>query len=161
MEGLADFVPKLGLVRRVITRPSSAGGEDFEGVTEAVFEEMAQDGVFALSWQAHGLSYGIPAVVKNHLEAGQDLLVNLSRGVLCEASELFPGLTILSVTADRAVLAKRLADRGRESAEEIVRRLDRAAFALPDGLDVLLLDNSGALDATIRRGAQLLYPLSA
>ena len=29
--------PDLAIVRRVITRPEAAGGEDFEGVDEAVF----------------------------------------------------------------------------------------------------------------------------
>ena len=40
--------PDLRLVRRVITRPSDAGGEDFEGVTEAEFIQRQNRGEFAL-----------------------------------------------------------------------------------------------------------------
>ena len=40
--------PDLVLVRRVITRPTEAGGEDFDGVTEAVFAQRLAAGDFAL-----------------------------------------------------------------------------------------------------------------
>ena len=52
--------PDLRLVRRVITRPTDAGGEAFEGVTEQAFQQRSAMGDFAREWQAHGLRYGIP-----------------------------------------------------------------------------------------------------
>ena len=42
--------PGLVLVRRVITRPESAGGEDFEGVGETEFALRLAAGDFALHW---------------------------------------------------------------------------------------------------------------
>ena len=60
IEGALAAWPGLRLARRVITRPSDAGGEDFAGVTPAAFARMQQAGLFALDWQAHGLSYAIP-----------------------------------------------------------------------------------------------------
>ena len=68
--------PDLVIVRRVITRPSALGGEDFEGVTQAEFERRKAAGDFALDWRAHGLSYGLPAATLALRDEGRDLLVN-------------------------------------------------------------------------------------
>ena len=46
--------PGVALVRRVITRPAAAGGEDFDGVTPAEFARRRAACDFALDWQAHG-----------------------------------------------------------------------------------------------------------
>lgn len=161
MVALARAEPRLGVVRRVITRPAAAGGEDFEGVTEAEFTVRKEAGAFVLHWQAHGLHYGVPATIRGELAAGRDLLVNLSRAVLREAAETFPGFLVLSLTASKEVLAQRLAGRGRESAEDIAKRLSRADFALPDGLPVVTLSNDGALADTVARARAALYPASA
>ena len=157
MEGLAA-TPGFALVRRVITRPSEAGGEAFDGVTQKAFDRMAGQGAFALHWQAHGLSYGIPAAETARLAQGTDLLVNLSRAVLVEASRRFPGLIVLNLTAAPEVLAARLAARGRETPQDIARRLARADLALPQGLDIRTVDNGGALPDTIRAARAVLDP---
>lgn len=149
MAAVAAARPGIALVRRVITRPTEAGGEDFEGVTEAEFAAREAAGDFLLSWRAHGLRYGIPRRVLGDLAAGQDLLVNLSRAVLPEARARVPGFTCVLLTAPDRVLAERLAQRGRESADEIERRLARAGFALPEGVTPAVVDNSGALDGTV------------
>ncbi|KIC06312.1 ribose-phosphate pyrophosphokinase, partial [Leisingera sp. ANG-M1] len=58
MSALAVSCPQLRLMRRVITRAPEAGGEDYQAVSEAEFSALAESGVFALHWQAHGLHYG-------------------------------------------------------------------------------------------------------
>lgn len=161
MRAMADASPRLHLVRRVITRPAEAGGEDFEGVDEQTFESRHAAGEFALSWDAHGLRYGIPAQVDTALAEGQDLLANLSRAVLTTAHRRFPDFRVIALHADREVLFERLAGRGREDAAQIDRRLARADFALPEGIDALHLDNSGPLDTTVRRALDALYPVRA
>ncbi len=161
MEALRSARPDIALVRRVITRPSEAGGEDFDGVTEEAFKAQQVAGAFVLSWQAHGLSYGIPKSIRHRLDAGEDMLINLSRAVLAEAQDAFPSLQVINLTASKEVLAKRLAARGRETAEDISRRLDRKGAALPPTCNVLEIDNSGALDATLEKILNALYPVSA
>ncbi|MCA0961295.1 phosphonate metabolism protein/1,5-bisphosphokinase (PRPP-forming) PhnN [Salipiger bermudensis] len=161
MEAMAARVPGLRLVRRVITRPASAGGEEFEGVSEAAFEARVAEGAFALHWQAHGLRYGVPVAVDAMLAAGHPVLCNLSRAVLPEAAQRFAGMRVLHVTARPEVLAERLASRGRESAAEIARRLGRAGVALPAGLDVREIDNSGDLDAALAQMLAALQPVRA
>ncbi|MGL6208736.1 MAG: phosphonate metabolism protein/1,5-bisphosphokinase (PRPP-forming) PhnN, partial [Paracoccaceae bacterium] len=125
--------PDLVVVRRVITRPSAAGGEDFEGVTEPAFAARLSAGEFALDWQAHGLWYGIPAA---QIDPARDVLFNGSRVALPAAQARFSGLVVVLVTAPVPVLAARLAARGRETATDIAARLERAGFDLPDGLAV-------------------------
>ncbi|WP_375172594.1 phosphonate metabolism protein/1,5-bisphosphokinase (PRPP-forming) PhnN [Pseudooceanicola sp.] len=150
MGAVARAWPGLHLVRRVITRPEDAGGEAFDGVTEDQFRRRVDAGDFALHWQAHGLHYGIPRQVEAVLAEGRVAMVNLSRSVLGEAQDRFPGFAVLSLTAAPAVLAARLEGRGREHGAEIERRLARAENALPPGLDrVVTIDNSGALEETV------------
>ena len=53
--------PHFHFVRRIITRPADAGGENHEAVTEDEFAQQLAAGAFLIHWQAHGLSYAIPA----------------------------------------------------------------------------------------------------
>ncbi|GGH45747.1 phosphonate metabolism protein/1,5-bisphosphokinase (PRPP-forming) PhnN [Frigidibacter albus] len=154
---VADL-PGLHLVRRVITRPESAGGEPSEGATEAEFAARAAAGAFALTWQAHDLHYGIPASAVAAQQAGATVLFNGSRAMLAQAAEVFPGLNVLLVTASPETLADRLATRGRESREDIAARLARAQFDLPPGLPVIHIDNDGALETAAEAMRAALQP---
>ncbi|MEJ0011766.1 MAG: phosphonate metabolism protein/1,5-bisphosphokinase (PRPP-forming) PhnN [Bauldia sp.] len=111
-------------VRRVVTRPAGPF-EDHDTTTEAEFTRREANGDFALSWRAHGLSYGVPLAVLGAVEGGVIAVCNLSRGALSDARRRFPRVVTLLVTAPNAVIAARLAARGRESEEEAARRLDR------------------------------------
>lgn len=161
MAGLCDAMPGLHRVRRVITRAPGLGGETYDPVTETEFDAMAANGDFALHWRAHGLRYGVPASVHRVLADGTDCLVNLSRGALAQAADIFPRLLVLHVTASPDTLARRLATRGRETADDIRKRRAQADKPLPDGLSVIQLSNDGPLDRTIARAVRLLHPESA
>ena len=117
-------------VRRVITRPADAGGEDHEAVSVREFDARA----FALRWQAHGLHYGIPLDVTDDLARGIVVVANVSRGVIAAAAEQFP-VRVIEVTARPDILARRLAARGREAADDIAQRLSRAG-PIPDRVAV-------------------------
>lgn len=119
--------PRFGFVTRVITRPREAGGEVHVPMTEAEFAEARTKGAFALHWHAHGLDYGIPAGVLDEVAAGRVLLVNLSRREIPVAEQVFERLVVIEITAPPAILAQRLAARGRESTAEIEARLAREA----------------------------------
>lgn len=147
--------PDLRLVRRVITRPADAGGEDFEGVTPADFAARRAAGEFALDWQAHGLSYGIP---RAQVAGPGDVIFNGSRAALPAARAVFPGLRLILVTAPDAVLADRLAARGREDAADIRARLARAAFTLPPGTQAVTVLNDGTPDQGVARLLAALSP---
>ncbi|THV12016.1 phosphonate metabolism protein/1,5-bisphosphokinase (PRPP-forming) PhnN [Rhizobium rhizophilum] len=136
----------LRFVRRVITRAEDAVGEDHHAVTPEAFEELSKSGAFAVSWQAHGLGYGIPADVYDDLASGHVVIANGSRSALDAFRAAFPQLVVVNVTARPEILAKRLATRGRETAADIEARLARSSEPLPPDLHVVTIDNSGELD---------------
>jgi phosphonate metabolism protein PhnN/1,5-bisphosphokinase (PRPP-forming) len=150
--------PDLRLVRRVITRPTEAGGEAFDGVSETEFRQRLASGAFALHWQAHGLHYGIP---RDQVTGPGDVIFNGSRAALPAALAAFPGLRIILVTAPAAILARRLAARGRETEADIRARLDRAAFALPPGIDATVVANDTTTEAGVARLLAALQPVRA
>jgi ribose 1,5-bisphosphokinase len=143
------------IVRRVITRSAEAVGEAALGVSAQQFADMEAQGAFALSWHANGLSYGIPREIDDWLAAGQDVLVNGSRGHLQSTRLRYPDVLVLLLTVDQVVLRQRLLERGRESLIEIDQRLARnARFSeqlLVDDPTVQVLDNSGPLEQTVER----------
>ncbi|WP_313118009.1 phosphonate metabolism protein/1,5-bisphosphokinase (PRPP-forming) PhnN [Ectopseudomonas guguanensis] len=160
--------------RRVITRSAESVGEDALGVTPAEFERLEGEGAFALSWRANGLAYGIPREIDDWLSAGQDVLINGSRGHLEVARQRYPQLLAILLQVDEAVLRQRLLARGRETPEQIEQRLARsrelqagvASSPLPfmgegpgeraDQADTITLDNSGPLQQTVSRLLHLL-----
>ena len=161
MAGLHNAIPSMHVVRRVVTRAPDLGGEDYDAVTVTQFESLIEDGAFAVHWRAHGLHYGIPITVKYQLGKGTDCLVNFSRMALTQAAEIFPRFVVLNITAKPETLARRLAARGRETHDEITKRLSQAEKPLPDGLEVIQLPNDGPLAQTVARGATLLQLASA
>lgn len=158
MAALARRRPSIHLVRRVVTRPPQDGGEPFEPVDAETFAAREAGGAFALSWHAHGLSYGVPRVVDHVLDSGQDAFVNLSRGVLDRAARRFPRFAVLSLTAPPEVLSRRLRRRGRETAGDIARRLDREGASVPPGVTVHEVTNDGPLEETVDAVLAAFYP---
>jgi ribose 1,5-bisphosphokinase len=143
------------IVRRVITRSAEAVGEAAQGVSLDEFATLEEQGAFALSWRANGLAYGIPREIDDWLAAGQDVLVNGSRGHLPHTRLRYPKVLVLLLTVDQAVLRQRLLARGRESVAEIEARLARNARfserALAEHDPALrVIDNSGALEHTVK-----------
>ena len=87
------------------------------------------------------------------------MVANLSRGVLAEAASRYP-LLVLEITAPPAVLAARLAARGREEPEAVAARLAREA-PLPPALRVRRVVNDGAPGAGIAQVAAALLAAAA
>jgi len=133
-------------VRRAITRDTDAGGEAHLAISDADFDALATAGGFAVSWEAHGLKYGIPADVHDSLRQGHLVIANGSRSALPHFQKAFPALTVVNITARPEVLAERLQARGRESREDILRRLARGGLDVRGDFDVVTIDNSGDID---------------
>ncbi len=156
MDAARKARPDLFFPRRVITRPSEAGGEDYEGVTDFEFARRLECGEFAFHWRAHGLCYGVPAEIDGILAEGRDVVFNGSRAALLGILKRCPDLRVVLVTAPVAVLAERLAQRGRERREEIEQRLSRGAFETPEGAVVVLNDRT--LEEGVARFLNALSP---
>lgn len=147
---LADD-PAVVFVRRDITRPAEAGGEDHQPVSEAEFLRREQAGDYTLSWRAHGLCYGVPAEILQDLAMGRRVVANVSRGVIDEARGRLGAVRVVSVSADPDQLAERLRRRGRESEAEISDRIARAQAYSIGGDDVIELRNDGDRESGIAR----------
>jgi ribose 1,5-bisphosphokinase len=124
-------------VRRTITRPADPDGEDHEPVSEAAFSERR----FSLSWGAHGLRYGIPLDIVDDLARGTVVVANVSRGIIADAAASFP-VQVIEVTASTEILAQRLAARGRETPQDVAKRLARDV-TIPSGTEVDTVVNDG------------------
>ncbi|MCB2109655.1 MAG: AAA family ATPase [Defluviimonas sp.] len=148
LTGLVRLCPSIHRARRTISRPQAAG-EDFESVSAEAFRRLRDAGVFAFHWQAHGLHYGIRAAELAPCASGRTVIFNGSRGALRDLAARFPGLRIIVVSVAPERLAARLAARGREPAEEISRRLGRAAFALPAGVAIRVISNDSTPEAGV------------
>ena len=139
--------PRFVFPRRIITRPASAA-EDNVVAEEKGFLEVRARGGFALSWAAHGHWYGIPAAIEADLARGAIVVVNVSRAVIGEARRRWPDVTVVEVTAPVEVLARRIAERGRESDGAGPDRL--AARFEPGGVTAdTVVDNGADLDTAI------------
>jgi ribose 1,5-bisphosphokinase len=141
LEGDERFV----FVRRVVTRQAHADLEDHDSLDVATFQAMKAADRFALSWEAHGLHYGLPLSVDADIARGHVVIANGSRQVLAVAKEKYPTSSVILITAEISLRAQRLAGRGRETSEEIAARLAREGASVPAGTTPVVIDNSGTL----------------
>lgn len=134
-------------VRRVVTRPAGAGGEDHIPMDAAAFLKAEAEGEFLLSWRAHGLCYGVPRAPVEALRAeGVAVVANVSRAVIGDARARLQPVSVVLVTARPETLAARLEARGRETAADIHSRLERAGEIAVTGRDVWTVANDGGLE---------------
>lgn len=136
--------------RRAITRPEGPG-EDHEPVSAEEFERRVATSGFLHRWQAHGLSYGLPAAIRDDLDRGLHVVANGSRGALAGLERAVPRLVVIEITAPRERLRERILARGRESAAETDRRLDRAPDPFPEGIEILTVCNDASVEAGVAK----------
>lgn len=159
MAALAAARPDIVLVRRAITRPADAGGEDHIPMTEAEFDAARAEGAYLVDWAAHGLRYAIPRAALEDVADGRLVIFNGSRAALKAARAAFPALEVVMITAPAPVLAARLAARGRESEADIRARLARTTPDVPEGARVVV--NDSTLAEGVARLAAALTPAAA
>lgn len=142
----------LVFAHRYITRRADAGGENYIELSNYEFELRHSLSLFSMSWQANNHYYAVGCELDAWLDQGLDVVVNGSRGYLDQALARY-GSRLVPVVIDikNQELEKRLKKRGRESEAVIEQRLQRAeefrSICLPN--NALVLDNSGALKATV------------
>lgn len=148
------------LARRVITREAMADAEDHDSCSESSFLERQKNGDFLITWQAHGLYYGLPKSLLEHIARGVHVIANGSRNMIEALQHAIPSLRVIEVTAPKEVLRARLTSRKRESAQDIEQRLQRAALAMPQGITSQQVMNDMTLEIGISRlKAALLHGL--
>ncbi len=112
---------------RYITRPVELQGENHIQLSESEFQSRLEQGCFKFDWQSHNLYYGIGIEVDNWLDKGLNVVMNGSRAYLADAIRKHPGLIPVLIQVDPTLLLQRLVERGRESEQQIDKRIQRAA----------------------------------
>ncbi len=148
-------------VRRVVTREAVSGLEDHDTMSVAAFRASEAAGHFSVTWSAHGLHYGLPGSVHDHVRGGGVAIANGARRALPDLRARFDRLHVVNVVVEPAVLAERLAARGRESPADIEARLEQAALPADTGPDTISVDNSGPIDRAGQRVLAYLSELAA
>ncbi len=144
------YDPALVFPRRVVTRPKS-DAEDHDSIDTATFARAAGDGAYALWWQAHGHSYGIPASIDRDIAAGRTVVCNVSRTVIDLARRRYGFVTVVEITAPEQVLQSRLASRQRPSDGNLAERLERSTEVERLYSADIIIRNVGRPDGGIRR----------
>jgi thymidine phosphorylase len=139
-------------VRRVITRPAEAGGEDHTEMSSEAFARARKAGEFFAHWSAHGLDYGLPIALTEELAGGRHVIANGSRATIADIAGRVENLVVIEITARPETIAQRLAARGRETDKAIAARLARASPPFPPGIEVVRIGN----DSDPKIGAEVL-----
>ncbi|MEX2449387.1 MAG: phosphonate metabolism protein/1,5-bisphosphokinase (PRPP-forming) PhnN [Rhodospirillales bacterium] len=137
--------------QRAITRPEEAGGEDHRALSVEEFGAEEAVGLYALTWRAHGLAYGIPETIEEDLKANRTVIINVSRSIIDTARRKFSNVRVISVNAPANVIAARLKDRGREGEQEIEERLGRAEAYTVVGSDVIEIMNDSTIEGAVEK----------
>ena len=156
LEGNSDVV----FIQRHLTR-NAASVTDLEiSVTSDEFAAGLAANTYALHWEAHGTRYGVPsAELSAALGQGRRCVLNVSRTQVPIVQEKFGDryeVYVLHITASFATLRMRLLSRGRESSEDVEKRLARAMRDTPSGPHVITILNEATVDEGATRVARAL-----
>ena len=161
-DSLIDYLQKhlpenlpVEFVRRYITRPSSAGGENHIALTEEEFLQYKDKGHFVMDWFSHNTHYGISTEINLSLSINFSVVMNGSRAYLSEAASIYPSIIPVVISVDPLILSERLFSRGRESFDEIQKRIAQAV-KLENTVqhpNLVTIDNNCSID---KAGEQLL-----
>lgn len=132
---------------RYITRPVELNGENHIWLSNAEFSNRLARGCFKFNWHSHELDYGIGTEVDTWLNQGLNVVMNGSRGYLHEAIQKHPGIIPVLIVVDTALLRERLIHRGRETLEQIEKRIQRAeAFGELSAPNLQIIENNSSLN---------------
>jgi ribose 1,5-bisphosphokinase len=159
-ERLAALRPDLpvAFAHRYITRRSGGAGEAHVPLTPDAFETRRAAGLFAMSWTSAGTLYGIGIEIDLWRAAGLTVVVNGSREHLAAASQRYPDIRPILITAPAEVLRQRLQARGRETPDEIEARLRRTEMLPVEHPRLARVDNSGSVEVA---GSRLMALIQA
>jgi ribose 1,5-bisphosphokinase len=122
--------------RRVVTREASSS-EDNIALTPDEFREALARGDFAMHWEAHGHSYGLPRAIDDDIRAGRAVVVNVSRTVIAAARRAYANVMVIAITAPPELLAERIKMRSRSSDGNSEQRLSRNVDAAAPDVTIL------------------------
>lgn len=131
--------------KRIVTREPDATEENIPLPREE-FRRMAEEGGFALAWEAHNLFYALPVEIDNEIANGRVVVANVSRSVVPEIRRRYTRGLVALIDAPAHVRRERLAGRGRETAVAVEDRLLREVRSFRPCDADLVIQNGGRLE---------------
>lgn len=144
------FGEKLNFVKRYITRQADINESNYY-IDEYAFEVLRHNGYFASNWSAHGNFYGIP---KGFLNAGVNI-ISISRARIADFEKLYDNVYTINISISKDKLRQRLIDRGRESLEQVEKRLERS-YEKIEAKNLIEFDNSLKIEQSVFNFVKLL-----
>lgn len=136
--------------KRYITREPDQNEQNYYIDNEA-FEKLKTEGFFVSTWEAHNNKY---AIAKNQIKDGLNI-ISISRGAIKDFEKHFDNVFTIEITLPKEILYKRLKNRGRESEEEIEKRLNRS-YKKIDAKHFLQFDNSSSVEESTEKFISIL-----
>lgn len=161
VRGLLERHPQLWLSVSATTRSPREGeveGEHYFFLSDAHFQQLAQEGGF-LEWATFaGYRYGTPrGAVEQHLSAGQPVLLEIEVEGARQVRRTFPsGLQIFVAPPSFQELERRIRGRGTDAEDAIQRRLARAQEELAAAAEFDAVLVNGDLETARRELEQLM-----
>ncbi|MCS6758709.1 MAG: phosphonate metabolism protein/1,5-bisphosphokinase (PRPP-forming) PhnN [Candidatus Devosia euplotis] len=152
---------RFSFVQRVVTRLEDSEFDEPRGMVPADFAQAEAMERFCLCWDAHNLRYDLPISVEIDLALGKVVVTNVSRHVVGEACLKFPACAVVLITAEISRRAERLIRRGREGRDQIAARLARESEPVPNGINPIIIDNSGLMVIGVTAFVMALRTISA
>ncbi|MHA1680226.1 MAG: hypothetical protein ACTSUE_04415 [Promethearchaeota archaeon] len=112
--------------RRYITRPESPETEKYHSISRETFDEMDGENLFALKWKSYDILYGVHREILDEIDAGNLVIVNVSRQIIDDTKKRFPDTKLIFVWVPLEVSIQRIRDRGRETEAQVQKRIERA-----------------------------------
>src|SRR5262249_20769766 len=94
-------------------------------------------GDFAMHWEAHGHSYGLPRAIDDDIRAGRSVVANVSRTVIEAARRAYADVVGIAITAPPEGLAERIKMRARSTDGSSEQRLSRTVDAAAPDVTIL------------------------
>lgn len=132
-------------------RKGEVDGKTYHYISKEAFEEMINNGEMLEFATYNGNYYGTPkSAVSKLLNDGKDVLLEIEPQGALQVKKLFPeAVMIFLVPPSMSELKARLVNRGRESNEEIEKRLNTAKWELEQAYKYTTLIENDNLEECI------------
>jgi len=141
-------------------RPGEVDGVDYHFVSTATFDKMIADDQFFEHALVYGQYKGVPkASVLSALSSGEDVIMRLDVQGVATVRRLVPqAVTIFLVPPSLDVLVGRIRQRGSESPDQVLKRLDSVSEEIRclRDFDYVVINQEQCLDETVKQIATII-----
>jgi len=120
-EAEKELKKEFNFIRRYINRKPDENEKNYF-LEDSAFKLLKENDYFVSFWEAHGNFYGIS---NESIRKGINI-ISISRSKISDFERVFDNVYVINITLNKEELINRLTKRGRESFEEIQKRLDRS-----------------------------------